>query len=172
MAITDTIIQSSLKKQIPDIQPGDTVRAHQRIKEGNKERVQVFEGVVLARKHGSGINATITVRRVQKGFGVERVFPLHSPVVEKFEIIKRAKVRRAKLYYLRSARGKKARLKARDMGLEVEEPETIMATQEDETSAKAETQENTAREEETAKTSEATEKVRGETEETAEEKKE
>jgi len=119
----DAIIQSYLKQNIPDIQPGDTVRVHQRVKEGEKERIQIFEGVVLARKHGKGINATITVRRVQKGYGVERVYPIHSPIIEKIEIVKRAKVRRAKLYYLRTAKGKKGRLKARAIGLEVQEPE-------------------------------------------------
>jgi len=115
------MIQPYLKQNIPDIQPGDTIRVHQKIKEGDKERIQIFEGIVLATKHGKGINATITVRRVQKGYGVERIFPIHSPVIEKIEIVKRAKVRRAKLYYLRSAKGKKGRLKARAIGLEVEE---------------------------------------------------
>lgn len=100
-----------LKKDIPDIRPGDTVCVWQKIKEGNKERIQPFEGVVLARKHGKGISATITVRRVISGIGVEKTFPLHSPLLEKIEILKRGKVRRAKLYYLRKAKGKKARLK-------------------------------------------------------------
>ncbi|MCH8987083.1 50S ribosomal protein L19 [Patescibacteria group bacterium] len=121
----EQIIQPLLKKNLPNIQPGDTVRVHQKVKEGEKERIQVFEGIVLARKHGTGINATITVRRVSKGYGVERVFPIHSPVLDKIEIVKRAKVRRAKLYYLRKAKGKKGRLRARAMGLEVveEKPE-------------------------------------------------
>ena len=119
----EQIIQPFLKKNLPNIQPGDTVRVHQKVKEGEKERIQVFEGIVLARKHGAGINATITVRRVTKGYGVERVFPIHSPVLDKIEIVKRAKVRRAKLYYLREAKGKKGRLRARTMGLEVSEPE-------------------------------------------------
>ncbi|MCH8048796.1 50S ribosomal protein L19 [Patescibacteria group bacterium] len=119
----EQIIQPFLRKNIPDIQPGDTVRVHQKVKEGEKERIQVFEGIVLARKHGKGINATITVRRVNKGYGVERVFPIHSPALDKIEIVKRAKVRRAKLYYLRKAKGKKGRLRARTMGLEVSEPE-------------------------------------------------
>jgi large subunit ribosomal protein L19 len=117
----ENILQPQLKK-IPDIQSGDTVRVHQRIIEGEKQRVQVFEGIVIAKKHGKGINGTITVRRVQKGYGVERVFPIHSPIIEKFEIVKRAKVRQAKLYYLRKAKGKKGRLKARALGLQVEEP--------------------------------------------------
>ena len=103
--------QLQLKKDLPDIRPGDTVRVHQKIKEGDKERIQVFEGLVLARKHGKGISATITVRRMISAISVERIFPIHSPIIEKIEVLKRAKVRRAKLYYLRTAKGKKARLK-------------------------------------------------------------
>ncbi len=110
----ETFNQSQLKKELPDIRPGDTVRVHQKIKEGDKERIQVFEGLVLARKHGKGISATITVRRIISGIGVERIFPIHSPIIEKIEVLKRAKVRRAKLYYLRTAKGKKARLKRKD----------------------------------------------------------
>jgi large subunit ribosomal protein L19 len=120
---TETIVQQNLKPQIPDVQPGDTVRVHQKLKEGGKERVQVFEGVVLARKHGKGISATITVRKISKNIAVERIFPIHAPFVEKIEIAKRAKVRRAKLYYLRDVKGKKARLKAKALGVEVVEPE-------------------------------------------------
>jgi len=118
----ETFIQPFLKKDLPDIRPGDTVRIYQKIKETpkksktstgreDKERIQVFEGVVLARKHGKGISATITVRKVISGIGVERIFPIHSPLIKKIEILKRAKVRRAKLYYLRKAKGKRARLK-------------------------------------------------------------
>jgi len=103
-----------LKKELPDIKPGDTVKIYQKIKEKDKERLQAFEGVVLARKHGKGISATITVRRVISGVGVEKIFPIHSPVIEKIEVLKRSKVRRAKLYYLRTAKGKKARLKKRE----------------------------------------------------------
>ncbi|MCD6402244.1 50S ribosomal protein L19 [bacterium] len=102
---------TQLKKGIPDIRPGDTVCVYQKIKEGDKERIQSFEGVVLAKKHGKGISATITVRKVVSGIGVEKTFPLHSPLIEKIEILKRSKVRRAKLYYLRKAKGRKARLK-------------------------------------------------------------
>lgn len=94
-----------------DLRPGDTVRVHQKIKEEKKDRIQVFEGVVIAIKHGHGVNATFTVRKISDGVGVERIFPLHAPFIEKIEIIKRVKVRRAKLYYLRDLRGKKARLK-------------------------------------------------------------
>jgi len=104
----------SSKKETPDIRPGDTVRVHQKIKEGEKERIQAFEGIVLARKHGKGILSTITVRKTVSGVGVERIFPIHSPVINKIEILKKAKVRRAKLYYLRTAKGKKTRLKRKD----------------------------------------------------------
>lgn len=105
-------------KEIPDVQPGDTVKVYQKItdvRDGKtKERIQVFEGVVLARKHGKGISSTITVRKVIDGVGVERVFPLHSPFIEKIEIVRSSKVRRAKLYYLREAKGRKARLKTKE----------------------------------------------------------
>jgi len=89
---------------------GDTVRVHLRVKEGNRERIQVFEGTVIAKKHG-GINETFTVRRVSYGVGVEKVFPLYSPAIEKVETIRRGKVRRAKLYYLRDRVGKAAKVK-------------------------------------------------------------
>jgi len=104
---------AKLKKELPNIKPGDTVKVYQKIKEKDKERLQAFEGVVLARKHGKGISATITVRKVISGVGVEKIFPIHSPVIERIEVLKRGKVRRAKLYYLRTAKGKKARLKKR-----------------------------------------------------------
>jgi large subunit ribosomal protein L19 len=106
--------KEQLKKGLDDIRPGDTIKVHQKIKEKDKQRIQVFEGLVLARKHGKGISATITVRKLVSGIGVERVFPLHSPNIEKIEIVKRGKVRRAKLYYLRKAKGRKARLKKVD----------------------------------------------------------
>ncbi|QER42315.1 50S ribosomal protein L19 [Thermodesulfobacterium sp. TA1] len=102
-----------LKEGLPKFNPGDTVRVHFRLKEGEeKERIQVFEGVVI-RRRGSGINATFTVRKVSFGVGVERTFPLHSPRIEKVEIVKRGKVRRARLYYLRERFGKAARIKER-----------------------------------------------------------
>ena len=111
---TETITKTQLKKDLPDIRPGDTVKVYQKIKEKDKERLQAFEGVVLARKHGKGISATITVRKVISGVGVEKIFPIHSPTIEKIEVLKRGKVRRAKLYYLRTAKGKKARLKRKE----------------------------------------------------------
>jgi len=103
-----------LKKELPYIRPGDTVNVYQKIKEGDKERIQIFKGVVLARKHGQGISATITVRGIFSGVGVERIFPLHSPLIERIEVVKRGKVRRAKLYYLREAKGKKSKLKRKN----------------------------------------------------------
>ncbi|MDP2909543.1 MAG: 50S ribosomal protein L19 [bacterium] len=111
-----------LKKDLPEIAPGDTVKIYQKIKEKDKERLQVFEGVVLARKHGKGISSTITVRRVVAGIGVEKIIPLHSPIVSKIEIVKKSKVKRAKLYYLRTAKGRKTRLKRKEFS-EVLAPE-------------------------------------------------
>ena len=103
------------KEKIPDILPGDTVKVFQKIKEKDKERTQIFEGVVLAKKHKKEIGATITVRKVVGGVGVERIFPLHLPTIEKIEVVRRSKVRRAKLYYLRTAKGKRARLKRKEL---------------------------------------------------------
>ena len=114
MIKTEEFTKSQLKQNLPEIKPGDTIRIYQRIKEKNKERLQPFEGVVLARKHGKGISATITIRKVVSGIGVEKIIPIHAPTVEKIEILKRGKVRRAKLYYLRTAKGKKARLKRKE----------------------------------------------------------
>ena len=102
------------EKKLPEIKPGDMVKVHQKIKEGDKERIQIFEGIIIAKKHGKGIPGTITVRKVVDGVGVERVFPIHSPSLDKIEIVRSAKVRRSKLYYLRTAKGKKARLKKKD----------------------------------------------------------
>jgi large subunit ribosomal protein L19 len=110
MNLIDQIEAQEMKKEVPDIRVGDTVRVHMRIVEGEKERIQVIEGVVL-RMHGGGARKTLTVRKISFGIGVERIFPLHSPRVEKVDIVKRAKVRKAKLYYLRELRGKAARLK-------------------------------------------------------------
>ena len=110
MNLIDRIEAGELKKEPSVVRIGDTVRAHIRIVEGEKERVQVFEGVVI-RLHGGGSRETMTVRKVSFGVGVERIFPLHSPRLEKVDVVKRAKVRQAKLYFLRDLRGKAARLK-------------------------------------------------------------
>jgi len=107
------ITNSQLKKDVPDFRPGDTVKIDVKIVEGTRERIQVFEGVVIARK-GSGISETITVRKISGGIGVERVFPIHSPNVDSITVVRRGKVRRAKLFYLRNLRGKKARIKERN----------------------------------------------------------
>jgi large subunit ribosomal protein L19 len=99
-----------MRTDLPHFRAGDTVRVHVKIKEGEKYRIQVFEGVVIARKN-NGISSTFTVRKVSLGYGIERIFPLHSPIIEKLEVVRSGKVRRARLYYLRSRRGKAARLK-------------------------------------------------------------
>jgi large subunit ribosomal protein L19 len=100
------------RAELPELESGDTVRVHVKIREGDKERLQAYEGVMIARNH-SGISETITVRKISFGTGVERIFPLHSPTIEKIEKVRSARVRRAKLYYLRKLRGKAARLKER-----------------------------------------------------------
>ena len=104
------ISESSMKQEVPEVAIGDTVKVHVRIKEGDKSRIQIFEGTVIAIKHG-GISRTFTVRRVAHGCGIERVFPLHSPSVAKVELVRHGKVRRAKLYYLRDRVGKSAKVK-------------------------------------------------------------
>ena len=109
----DSVDQTQLRENIPAFQPGDTLKVHVRIKEGNKERLQIFEGVCIARKHG-GVRETITVRKVSFGVGVERIFPLHATIVDHIDVVRRGKVRRAKLYYLRDLRGKAARIKELD----------------------------------------------------------
>src|SRR6266699_3229367 len=109
----DNVESTQLKSNIPAFQSGDTVKVHVRIKEGNKERLQVFEGIVIARKHG-GVRETVTVRKVSFGVGVERIFPLHATIVDHIDVVKKGHVRRAKLYYLRELRGKAARIRERD----------------------------------------------------------
>ncbi len=101
-----------MRLDLPDFAPGDTVKVHVKIKEGEKERIQVFQGVVISKRKGS-TNATFTVRKVSYGVGVERIFPLHSPIIDKVEVVARGRVRRAKIYYLRKLRGKAARIKER-----------------------------------------------------------
>ncbi len=110
----DAIENTQLRDDIPSFQPGDTIRVHVRITEGNKERLQAFEGVCIARKHG-GVRETITVRKTSFGVGVERIFPLHATIVDHIDVVRHGKVRRAKLYYLRNLRGKAARIPERDM---------------------------------------------------------
>ena len=112
MEALNIISQDSLKSKLPKFEIGDTVKVHVRITEGEKSRIQMFEGTVIAKKHG-GISETFTVRRVAHGVGVERVFPLHGPSVEKVEVVRAGKVRRAKLYYLRHKVGKAAKIKSK-----------------------------------------------------------
>jgi large subunit ribosomal protein L19 len=110
MQTLDSIDAASLRSDIPAFRPGDTVKVHVKVVEGTRTRVQVFQGVVI-RRHGGGVRETFTVRKVSFGVGVERTFPVHSPVVDHLEIVMRGDVRRAKLYYLRDLRGKKAKIK-------------------------------------------------------------
>jgi len=120
MRLLDDVAQDQLKKDLPEFRAGDTVRVHLRVvdwretKKGleKRERIQVFEGVVIAR-HNNGISSTFTVRKISNGVGVERIFPLHSPLIEKIEVVRRGVVRRAKLYYLRQRQGKAARIRER-----------------------------------------------------------
>ena len=109
--MSEKVLEKYLKKNIPDVQSGDTVKVHLIVKEGGKERVQIFEGLVIAVKHGKGLDGTFIVRKESFGVGVERVFPLHSPRVVKIERVKQSRVRRSKLYYMRELSGKRARLK-------------------------------------------------------------
>ena len=110
MQTLDSIDAASLRSDVPAFRPGDTVKVHVRVVEGNRERIQVFQGVVI-RRQGGGVRETFTVRKVSFGVGVERTFPVHSPIVDHIEVVTRGDVRRAKLYYLRELRGKKAKIK-------------------------------------------------------------
>jgi large subunit ribosomal protein L19 len=112
MDMLQQVGNEQMRDDIPSFAPGDTLRVNVRVREGEKERIQVFEGVCIARK-GGGIHETFTVRKVSSGIGVERVFPLHSPTIEAVTVVRRGQVRRAKLYYLRARRGKAARIKER-----------------------------------------------------------
>lgn len=114
MNILDAVAQDYLKNEIPAFNVGDTVRVHVKIKEGNRERIQTFEGFVLKRQNG-GIAETFTVRKIASGVGVEKTFPIHSPWVEKIEVLKKGKVRRARLHYMRSRTGKAAKIKSKDV---------------------------------------------------------
>src|SRR5690242_13681047 len=112
MNTLDTLDAASLRTDVPDFRPGDTLKVHVRVIEGSRSRIQVFQGVVI-RRQGGGVRETFTVRKVSFGVGVERTFPLHTPVIEKIEVLTRGDVRRAKLYYLRDLRGKAAKIKER-----------------------------------------------------------
>jgi large subunit ribosomal protein L19 len=141
---TDLVEQPFLRSDIPDFRPGDTMKVHVRVVEGSRERVQVFQGVVIRRQNG-GLRETFTVRKISFGVGVERTFPLHSPSIARFEVVSRGRVRRAKLYYLRELRGKKARIKERridDAKLAAMEEAALAAAEAevDETEAESEAQ--------------------------------
>jgi len=110
MNTLDTVDAESLRSDVPDFRPGDTLKVHVRVIEGTRSRVQVFQGAVI-RRQGGGVRETFTVRKVSFGVGVERTFPVHTPIIEKIEVLTRGDVRRAKLYYLRDLRGKKAKIK-------------------------------------------------------------
>ncbi len=110
MRVLEQIEKEQMRTDLPDFRPGDTVKVHVKIKEGDKERIQVFEGIVIRKRQGNN-RGSFTVRKVSDGVGVERIFPSHSPAIERIEIVQRGKVRRAKLYYLRQLRGKAARIK-------------------------------------------------------------
>ena len=112
MNTLDAVDAASLKADLPDFRSGDTLKVHVKVVEGNKTRVQIFQGVVIARS-GAGVSETFTIRKVSYGVGVERTFPVHTPIVEQIEVVTRGDVRRAKLYYLRDLRGKKAKIRER-----------------------------------------------------------
>jgi large subunit ribosomal protein L19 len=114
MNIIENLEKEQMRLDIPDFKAGDTVKVHARIKEGDKERIQVFQGAVIRRRKGT-TGATFTVRKISYGIGVERIFPLHSPSIDKIEIVSRGKVRQGRLYYLRNLRGKAARIKEKRM---------------------------------------------------------
>jgi large subunit ribosomal protein L19 len=124
MDIIKSIEHEQLKNKIPDLKIGDTIRVHQKIKEGNRERIQVFEGIIIKKQNG-GVNATFTVRKISYGVGVEKTFLIHSPLVEKVEVVRVGKARRAKLYYLRDRIGKAAKTKE-NTGARIEDKEIIV----------------------------------------------
>ena len=153
MDIIKSIEHEQLKNKIPDIKVGDTVRVHQRITEGNKQRIQVFEGIVIKKQNG-GLNETFTVRRVAYGVGVEKTFLIHSPLIEKIELVRVGKVRRAKLYYLRDRIGKASKTKE-DIGANLKRDDIIVKEEVPEKAEETKVAEEAPKAEETAKTEEA-----------------
>jgi len=138
-----TFTNTQLRTDMPEIQPGDTVKVYQKIKDANpskkgaKERVQPFEGQVICRKHRNEIGATITVRRIASGIGIEKIFPIHSPTIKKIELLKKGKTRRAKLYYLREIKGKKAKIKTKRIIQQQDRMQPEVSEQETESSQQA-----------------------------------
>lgn len=131
-------VTASMLKKVPDIKPGQTLRVSQKITEGEKERTQIFEGLVIKISSGHGVNKTFTVRKLVDGIGVEKIFPLHSPTIQKIQIIKEGKVRSAKLYYMRDLSGKSARLRENMVEEDVEVPVAVKAAPEAEKEEKSE----------------------------------
>lgn len=160
MDIIKSIEHEQLKSKVPNIKIGDTVRVHQRIKEGNRERIQVFEGIVIKKQNG-GLNETFTVRRVAYGVGVEKTFLIHSPLVEKVELVRVGKVRRAKLYYLRDRIGKAAKTKE-DIGANLNREDIVVKEEMPETVEEVETVETEATEETPVAETEAVEEAKAE----------
>lgn len=122
---TTALEKTYLRTDLPEIHSGDTIRVMQKIKEGDKERLSPFEGLVIAKKHGRGIMATFTIRKVVDGIGVERIFPLHSPNISKIEVLRRSKVRRAKLYYIREKAAREVRRKMKSLRNEAEKTDAV-----------------------------------------------
>jgi large subunit ribosomal protein L19 len=147
--------KSQIKTDLPDIRPGDTVKVYQRIKDptqkDSKERTQFFEGQIISRKHGKEIGSTITVRRITGKIEVEKIFPLHSPTIEKIEVLKRGKVRRSKLYYLRNKKGKKGKLKTKEVFDNKPEEKEKPAEEEKETQEEPEEKKEISEKEESPK---------------------
>ena len=171
MDIIKSIEHEQLKNKIPELRIGDTVRVHQKIKEGNRERIQVFEGIII-KKQGGGVNATFTVRKIAYGVGVEKTFLIHSPLVEKVELVRVGKARRAKLYYLRDRVGKAAKTKE-NAGARIENKEiTIKADLADEVPVEGAPEEAPAVETETPVIEETVDTVTEETVNTVKDKKE
>ena len=125
-----SIFNKAQVRIVPDIRPGDTVKIYQKFKEGDKKKIQSFEGIVIARKHGKGISATITVRKISFGVGVEKIMPIYSPTIDKIEIVRRAKVKRAKLYYIREKAAKEIRKKMKGLRKVAAEATTESPTEE------------------------------------------
>ena len=165
MDIIKSIEHEQLKNKIPDLKVGDTVKVYQRIKEGNRERIQVFEGIII-KKQGGGVNATFTVRKIAYGVGVEKTFLVHSPMVEKVELVRVGKARRAKLYYLRDRIGKAAKTKENSAARIEDREITLKAELAEETPVEAAPEEAPAVETETPVVEEVVDTVKEETVET------
>lgn len=127
--ITTALEKIYLRTDLPEIHTGDAVKILQKIKEGDKERLSPFEGLIIAKKHGRGITATFTIRKVVDGIGVERIFPLHSPNISKIEVLRRSKVRRAKLYYIREKAAREVRRKMKSLRTEAEKTDAVLPTE-------------------------------------------